>query len=132
MLQSGSSSCYHYFLYRSCCMGMGPHLLGMLARMQERARWGAVLESLKLAPRQQEALLALRKQHLLRLASIYQDRQHLNMQVDLVQLIPTLHDRCGCIDVRTCTCVRACMRACVRASLDYWAAIVSDFLATWM
>lgn len=51
--------------------------------VQERARWGAVMEGMNLAPRQQEALLALRKQHLLRLTSIYQDRQHLNMQVTL-------------------------------------------------
>lgn len=51
--------------------------------VQERARWGAVMEGMNLAPRQQEALLALRKQHLLRLTSIYQDRQHLNMQVAL-------------------------------------------------
>ena len=49
--------------------------------VQERARWGVVMEALHLAPRQQEALLALRKQHLLWLTSIYQDRQALNMQV---------------------------------------------------
>mmetsp|Transcript_9340 Transcript_9340/g.28094 ORF Transcript_9340/g.28094 Transcript_9340/m.28094 type:complete len:400 (-) Transcript_9340:519-1718(-) len=54
--------------------------MGSHTCVEERARWGAVMEGMNLAPRQQEALLALRKQHLLRLTSIYQDRQHLNMQ----------------------------------------------------
>lgn len=49
--------------------------------LQERARWGRILEALRLVPRQEEALLALRKQHLARLKQIYQERQSLNMQV---------------------------------------------------
>lgn len=39
------------------------------------------MAALQLAPRQEEALMALRKQHLGRLASIYQQRQQLNSQV---------------------------------------------------
>jgi hypothetical protein len=48
---------------------------------QERARWGRILEALRLVPRQEEALLALRKQHLSKLKQIYHQRQSLNMQV---------------------------------------------------
>ena len=49
--------------------------------LQERARWGRILEALRLVPRQEEALLALRKQHLSKLHQIYHQRQSLNMQV---------------------------------------------------
>lgn len=49
--------------------------------LQERARWGRILEALRLVPRQEEALLALRKQHLSKLKQIYHQRQSLNMQV---------------------------------------------------
>jgi hypothetical protein len=52
-----------------------------LLRKQERARWGRILEALRLVPRQEEALLALRKQHLSKLHQIYHQRQSLNMQV---------------------------------------------------
>lgn len=61
-------------------MGREVEQMGATTCAHERARWGAILEELKLLPQQQEAMLTLRQQHLARLKAIYQQRQSLNMQ----------------------------------------------------
>jgi hypothetical protein len=69
-------------------MGRDVDKLGGHSCATERARWGRILEALRLVSRQEEALLALRKQHLARLKQIYQERQSLNMQA-MGMMLPT-------------------------------------------
>ncbi|KAK9824090.1 hypothetical protein WJX72_007643 [[Myrmecia] bisecta] len=55
---------------------------------KKREKWVGLLEMLRLTPQQQEQLMSVRKMHLQRLRSTYEERQALNMQAMSLMLPP--------------------------------------------
>ena len=62
-------------------MGRDAEAMGKMTCQRKQAHWVRILESLRLSPSQQEALLQLRLQHLNKLQTVYAKRQSLNMHV---------------------------------------------------
>jgi len=71
--------------------------MGQMTCEVKKARWGRILDALRLSRPQQDALLLLRKQHLKKLHDVYEQRQRLNMQVRYRPLVlgpPAGSDEC--------------------------------------
>ena len=62
-------------------MGRDAEGMGQMTCQVKKARWVRILNAVRLAPAQQDALLLLREQHLAKLHDVYRKRQNLNMQV---------------------------------------------------
>ena len=62
-------------------LGRDAEAMGQMTCQVKKARWVRILDAVRLAPAQQDALLLLRQQHLAKLHDVYSSRQSLNLQV---------------------------------------------------